>query len=277
MSKFDATVGEVHGPSDPMSMSFTRSQMGDMYVGEAEIEAPRYYISIFTVSKREHIVQQPPLIPYLIVPACSADEDYKLVVKIPHPMLQIERHPDKNEAQIFRHQAERVAQSICNPNNSSLDQDAQIRIPTGLGVDLNAQGVFWSKNEVPTKDELQKAHARVDKYYMQLIERARQLEIANPKELESLLNQDYHLAAEHFGLETPWHRKLVAKMDCPNCGEPLKSTKLAYHINSAGLICVIDKERSADALMGQDEKASRAGNAASPGTESPLRRGKTGA
>lgn len=276
-SKIDAMIGATHGPDDPMSMSFTRSLMGNLYIGDAEIEEPRYYVQVFTISKREHLVQQPPLIPYLIIPACGPEEEYKLVVKIPHPMLQGRQHPDKGELEIFRQKAESVAQSICNPNNLTLDQDAAVTNPTGLGVDLHAQGVFWSRNEVPTKDELKKAHARVERYYTQLIERARTLEVANPKELESLLNQDYHLAAEYFGIETPWHRKLRYSAECPNCGEQIKSAKLAYHVNSAGLICVIDKARAADALVGQEEQASRAEKAKPREPESPSRRGKTSA
>lgn len=263
-----ATVGDVHGPSSTQSQSFTRAQMGEMYINPAELEPPRYHVYIYTVSKREHVVQQPPLVPYLRIPACGPDEEYKPVVSLPHPMLQIERHPDKNEAIIYREVAEKVAMSLCNPNNPTLDQDYEVQQPTGLGVNLNAQGVFWSKNDPPTKEEIKKAHQRVERYYSMLIERARTLEIANPKELEQLINQDYHMAAEHFGLETSWHRKLVQKFECPNCGEPLKRAGLAYHVNAAGLICVLDEERAAAVLP---QRASRAGEEPSGGPESPTR------
>jgi len=267
-STANATVGEVHGPTTPQAQSFTRAQMGDMYIGEADIPRTEYHVHIFTVSKREHIVQQAPLIPYLIVPACEEGEDCKKVISIPHPMLQIERHPDKNEAVIYRHQAERVAQSICNPDNPTLDQDFVNRNSLAFGVNLNQQGVFWSKNDPPAPEEISKARKRVELYYASLMERARTLEISNPKELELLINQDFHLAADHFGVETNWHRKLIQRVECPNCGEPIKSASLAYHVNSAGAICVIDKERAASALP------SRAGKTDTAGPESPAGKGR---
>lgn len=267
-SPVTAVVGNIHGPSDPASQSFTRAQMGEMYINPAELEPPRYHVYLYTVCKREHTVQQPPAVPHLVIPACGPDEEYKKVIAIPHPFLQIERHPDKNEAIIYREVAERVAQSLCNPDNPTLDQDYVVRQPLGFGVNLNAQGVFWSLNDPPAKEEILKARKRVEKYYASLIERARTLEIANPKELEQLINQDFHMAAEHFGLETSWHHKLIQKAECPNCGEPIKSATLAYHVNAAGLICVIDEERAAAALP---QRASRAEEVSAGGPESPNR------
>jgi len=239
----NATVGAVHGPETQQAQSFTRAQMGDMYIGEAEIPPVEYKVYLYTVSRQEFVVQQPPLVPYLIIPACGEGDEYKLVVEIPNPMLQIERHPDKNEAAIYRHKAERVAQSLCNPNNASLDQDFKVKNPTGWGDNLNAKGVFWSRNNPPTKAEIEAAKKRRHGYFEGLIEQARQLELVDPKELQNVLNPDYHQAAEYFGLETSWHRKLVSKVECPNCGEPIKSLKLIYHVNSLGLICILDQER----------------------------------
>lgn len=266
MATPNAVVGDIHGPTTPQSQSFTRTEMGEMYVNPADLEPSRYHVHIYTISKREFVVQQPPAIPYLIIPACGPNEEYKKVVSIPHPFLESERHPDKNEAIIYRTVAERVAMSICNPNNTSLDQDytAPLRTVLGAGVNLTVQGVFWSKNDPPTKEELKKAHARREAYYAQLLEQSRTLEIANPKELEQLINPDFHMAAEYYGVETGWHRKLVQKVECPNCGEMLKSPTLAYHVNSAGVICVIDEERAARALPSRAAEAAQRGDSESP-------------
>lgn len=268
MSTINSVIGTLHGPSDPASQSFTRAKMGDMYVNPADIEPARYHVHLFTISKREFTVQQPPAIPHLVIPACGPDEEWKKVISIPHPFLQIERHPDKNEAIIYREVGERVAQSLCNPDNPTLDQDYVVKQPLGWGVNLNAQGVFWSLNETPSKEEIAKAHQRREKYYGSLIERSRTLEIANPKELEALINQDFHMAADYFGIETNWHKRLVSKVECQNCGEPLKRSGLAYHINAAGDYCVIDAERAAAVLP---QRASRAGEESEAGPESPRR------
>lgn len=270
MSEIHAVIGELHGPQTPQSQSFTRTQMGSMYIGEADIPPTQYHVYIYSISKREFVVEQAPLIPYLIIPACGPDDPYRKAVEIPHPMLQIERHPDKNEAVIYRHQAERVAESICNPNNPTLDQDYVSKSPLGLGVDLHAQGVFWSLNNPPRAEEIKKAQRRVERYYTGLIERARTLEVSNPKELEQLINQDYHMAAEYFGLETSWHRKLVQKADCPVCAEPLKPGAAICRVCGA----ILDAEKAAKFGVTEESlRSSRAQEAGSVGeSETPASR-----
>lgn len=276
------SFGEFHGPETPQAQSFTRAAMGTMYIAPGSLIAPQYHVYLYTTSRREFIVQQPPLIPYLVIPACKDSEEYKFVYSIPYPMYQIERDPDKqNEARVYPHEAERVAQSICNPDNASLNQDYVNPRPTAVGVNLNAQGVFWSKNNPPKPEEIEAARKRIDKYYRGLLETARTLEVSNPKELETLLNQDYHMAAEYAYekfpgyREIPWHPRQLEKVECPNCGERVKNRKLAYHINAAGLVCVIDPKRAADALMGQEQgrttKSSRSEGASGRLPESPSR------
>lgn len=255
MATPNLAIGEQHGPTTPQAQSFTRALMGNMQFNEAEIEAPRYKVYLYTVSKREFIVEQAPLVPRLTIPACAAEERYKIVTEIPHPMYQVERHPDRNEAIVYRHDAQRVAMSLCNPTNPTLNQDHVVQNPLASGVNLSAQGVFWSLSNPPEEKEIQAAFKRREKYYASLLEQARQLEVVNPKELESLLNQDFHMAAEYFAVETPWHRKFVSKAECPNCGEPIKSANLAYHVNSLGMVCVIDRERASAALVGQEQSS----------------------
>lgn len=265
----DAMIGEIHGPTAPQSQSFTRTQMGSMYVNPADIEPARYHVYVYTISKQEWVVQQAPLIPYLIIPACGPGEPYKKVVEIPHPMMQIERHPDKNEAIIYRHEAERVAESICDPNNPTLDQDYLSKSPLGLGVNLHVQGVFWSRNDPPTREELTKAEKRIEKYHASLIERARTLEISNPKLLEELINPDYHAAAERFGLETPWHRKLVSKAECPVCAESVNpSAAICKHCGA-----ILDAEKAAKYGVTEESlRSSRAQESAPAGEESPAQK-----
>ena len=208
--------------------------------------APDYHVYIYTVSDREFLVQQPPLFPRLIIRARNEGERYSLVLRIPSPFPQTDREGAVGDIMVRAHVGERVAQSICNPNNPSLNQDASLAAGTilGLGVDLNAQGVFWSLNNPPTEEEIAKAEQRREKYYRFLLEQARTLEISNPKELESLIHQDYHMAAEYFHQETSWHRKFTRLVECPYCGEQIKPG-IAAHQNSLGGVCILDEARAA--------------------------------
>lgn len=258
MSDVNAKLGTMHGFEAPSSKSVARSMGSDVNITDGAFDAnlyrkPDYYIYIYSVADRDFVVSQPPLFRQLIFSAKEPNQRYRQVLKIPAPFQQVDREGAVGDIIVRAHPAERVAQSLCNPNNVTLDQDA---VPPetailGLGQDLNAQGVFWSKNHPPTEEEIKAAEKRRERYYRSLIERARTLEIANPKELEGLINQDYHMAAEYFGVETSWHRKMVKAEECPNCGETIKPG-IAYHKNSLGFLCIVDMERAKKAGVTAD-------------------------
>lgn len=246
MAQVDAKIGNVHGPTDPVA----RSLGAELNLQNGAFDAnlyrkPDYYVYLYTISEREFVIAQPPLVPRLIVPACPKDKKYFMFARVPHPFNQVDREAAIGDFIVRGHVAEQVAMSLVNPNNLSLDQDAvpPEKSVLGFGVDLNAQGVFWSKNNPPTDAEVKAANLRRERYYRGILERARALQIANPKELEFSITQDWHMAAEYFGVETPWHSKMVRAVDCPNCGETVKPGQ-AYHQNSMGIICIIDPVRA---------------------------------
>lgn len=251
MPNSDSTLGRQHGFTAPTSRALGAADNMVHTGWDANLFRPAdHYVYLYTVSDREFTISQPPLFPRFILPARKPGERVSMIAKIPSPFLQIDREGAVGDLIVRAHVGECVAQSICNPNNYTLDQDAVTpdATITGLGVDLNAQGIFWSTNDPEhlTEVEIKKAEKRRERYYNALLERARTLEIANPKELEGLINQDYHMAAEYYGVETTWHKKLVKFAECPNCGENIK-TDIAYHRNSSGIICIIDTARAAKA------------------------------
>jgi hypothetical protein len=242
----NAKLGNSYGPTSPQSRAIGAGLNLSDGAWDANLyRVPDYFIYIYTISDREFIVSQPPLFPRLIMRPKKKGERYSLLLKIPHPFQQIDREGAIGDLMVRGHRAEQVAQSLCNPNNITLDQDAIPPEQTvlGLGQDLNAQGVFWSRNEPPTEAEIMAAERRRERYYRSLIERARTLEISNPRELENVLHQDYHMAAEFFGVETTWHKHMVKYETCPNCGEMVKPG-VAYHKNSMGIVCIIDEARA---------------------------------
>lgn len=242
----NASLGRQHGFTAPESKSIAAPfNLHDGAFDANMFRAPDYYVYIYTISNREFIVCQPPLFPRLMIRPKVAGERYSLVLKLPSPFQQEDREGAVGDLIVRATPAERVAASICNPNNPTLNQDAKVvdGAILGLGVDLNSQGVFWSKNNPPTDDELVAAEKRRERYYKSLLEKARTLEISNPKELEYLLNQDYHMAAEYFNVETSWHKKLMKFVECPLCGESMKPG-VAIHAGTNGCGGVVDWDKA---------------------------------
>ena len=242
-----ASIGDIHGPLDPASKAMGRERNIpiDTHFDPQLSRAPDYFVYIFSVSKREFLVRQPPLLPHLMIPACKEHERYVLAAKLPNPFQQVDREGAVGDLMVRAHRAELVAASIVNPSNPTTSQDAVIPATqvSGIGTNLTQQGVFWTRNVVPSEDELKKAEGRRERYYRTLVERARTLEISNPKELEHEINRDYHIAAEYFGAETSWHKRMSKVESCPNCGEAVQRG-VAFHKNSMGFLCIIDPVRA---------------------------------
>ena len=212
---------------------------------------PDYYVYIYSIASKKLERRIPPMIPCLILKACPADQDYIEVAKLEHPYQQADRDVDNGEVRIRFHDARKVAQDIVCPD--AVDMDSAISVEsTSSGNDYRAQGVFWSLNNPPTAEEVKKARQRVEKYYRALLERAQTLEYTNPKELNERLNEDYHLAADYFGEEYSWHKirtrkaPTAAKVECPFCGESIKSG-VAFHKGEDGDLCILDWKRAYEA------------------------------
>lgn len=208
--------------------------------------APDYFVHIFTVSKRAFLQLSPPLYPRLNIPACGPDERFRKVIRVMHPMQQVEQNPHEpsGEPAIYIHDGRRVAMNLCNPANTSLDQDLVLDpwYMLGVGNDLTRQGVFWSLNETPTEQELQSAEKRRDNYLQKILQNIDKLESSDPKSVAEVLTEDHHLACERFGEERSWHRAMSTKVVCPNCGDKIKQG-VAFHKND-GILCVNDWERA---------------------------------
>ena len=249
----------------PSEARFSRQSFNPM-----SIRKPEYNVYIFNTNEREFILHRPPLFPTLRIIGCPAGKSYVLAKTISHPVQQGEPGIDTNEIRVFVEDARSVAADICNPDNPygpqsnippMLHQDTVVppeRVMSS-GENLSAQGVFWSLNNPPTDEEVAAAAARREKYYRSLLENARILEMGNPTMLSQILNADYHMAADHFGLETTWHRrKAIQTTSCPNCGEEVKPG-VAYHKNSLGVLCVLDWKRAVAAGAKTRQEAVDAG------------------
>jgi len=218
------------------------------------IRQPDYWVFLYTVADREFNVSRPSLnISKFTVPKCedaiSDKNAYRLVWKVPSPYPLPYSDQTTGEIKLNTVVAERIAMDICNPNQKSTDMEGYIAPESiiGYGDDLVSKGLFFvherhctfsetdkdHKQPIPPKSAILAAVVRKEKYYNDLLDKAKGLEYSDQKRLNDFIaaEPDVHLACEYFGIETSWHQVRVqkkAKKDCEKCGTEVVAG-LAYH------------------------------------------------
>lgn len=214
---------------------------------------PEYFVYLYNVSESPFVISRPPLFKEFTIPGRKSEQRYALATKLPQPLLIPKGNVDSNEVDMVPTDCRRIAMDIINPDNYGIDQDAHVPNVTGIGNNLGAKGVFYSLNgpggskfgqlEEPTKEEIDRAYARMEKFYQFKLDEARAMEVSNPADLSKLISPEHHAAADYFGEERPWHTKKSKPMDCPNCGERIKQGA-AFHKTDEGVFCIIDWKRA---------------------------------
>lgn len=210
---------------------------------------PAYWIHIFNISPNQYVRYRPPQFPRIVLAPCPSDKEWVEVARIPDIVNEKEINPDTGLVSYRGSRGERFATDLVNPSNLTNNMWAEIapNWMDGGGDDLSRKGVFWSKNEVPTREELQKSRRRMEQYYREQFQRAEDLARAG-KAAE--ISKEMHLAADYLRLSTTWHVMTDVPYPCPNCGEAIKPG-VAYHASSVGGICVIDWKRTVAAGIKQ--------------------------
>lgn len=254
-----AAVKQVHGFTDPLAAPQMRTQNPDLY----DTRMPRMYpihrhIYIYSVARRDFPGNgQPMRHKFCKVPlkGCKPGERYVLCTSIPDPPQEIavdaERGGHRVDVEPRDEAGWRVAIDILNPNNPSTDPYIHLSASqaayysTGQNVDLIRFGLFPSLNNPPTEAELLKAEATRDESYQKLVDEAFQEQTSNPQGFRGWLRDhpDIGTAMEALGIEADFHRPVEIKTTCPNCGDKIKQG-IAFHKSSAGVLCIIDKERA---------------------------------
>lgn len=216
---------------------------------------PEYFVYIYNVSQSTFTVSRPPMIREFKIPGRKDTERYAIATRLPQPVMIPKGNVDSNEVDMVPTDCRRIAMDIIHPDNIGIDQDAFIdpKNSSGIGNNLGAKGVFYSLNgpgatqfggkEEPTKEEIDRAYTRMEKFYQFKLDEARAMEVSNPADLSKLISPEHHAAADYFGEERPWHTKKTRPMDCPNCGERIKQGA-AFHKTEEGVFCIIDWKRA---------------------------------
>lgn len=217
-----------------------------------QYRSPEYFVYVYSVVDPRpdgyHLIRNcPPLIRNLAINELTPGERYVNVQKFPHPVNQPDVNPMNEQRVTYYHNAQRVAQDVVNPENISLNQDAKMAADKSFteGNDYGKLGVFWSLNNPPTDEEINKAIKRKEAFYRKRLDQARALEASSPKDLFAYLTPTDHVAADYFGEEFSWHKVSQRPASCPNCGESIKAG-VAYHRNIDGIFCILDWKRAVE-------------------------------
>lgn len=89
-----------------------------------------------------------------------------------------------------------------------------------IGANLDDIGVFFTRNNPPTEQELAAARQKMEGTYRKLLQMATSIEAAGRiDDITPLMR----IAASYFGEDRAWNRIYRKTMECPGCGEPTKA------------------------------------------------------
>lgn len=257
MAAENSTIAKVHDFTEPLSAPVMRKDNPAMYANDMPRMYPIHrHIHIYSVARRDF----PKKHVYFngVLKGCKPGERYTLCYSVPDPPQQIaidaERGGKRVEVEPRDEAGWRVAIDILNPNNPStnpyarLDSKQTAYYSIGQSVDLMRFGLFPSLTNPPSEEEIVRAEHSRDESYRALVDEAFQEQQGNPQGFRNWLrnNPDIGTAMEATGTVADWFKAPESKMSCPNCGDVVKSG-IAFHKSSAGVICIIDKKRAADA------------------------------
>lgn len=206
--------------------------------------APDYELHVFNISRRSYQVRRPPNFPLVTFAACPPDKPYIEVARVPNIVNSRWVDSDSGEVRSRGEMGERFVTDLLNPSNVGIDiwgdVVAELSWIDGGSDDLTRRGVFWTRNAVPTAEELARSKEKMEKHYKALLLQADELVRAGQT---ALLNPEHHYAADYFKAKASWHTVVDIPNLCPACGENIPEGA-AFHRNLLGSTCVIDWKRT---------------------------------
>jgi hypothetical protein len=168
---------------------------------------PTYKVWIYNVSRQTFKVDH-PVLRNVTIWGNETRKRYTMVTSLPNIVQMPLHNNDSWETTAVPIRGERLAMDLINPDNLGLDQNKgtdTIR-PTGICRNLGEQGVFWSLNNPPKKEEVDAAVKRMETRYKNLLEKAEALEKSQIfKGMSEFITPELHAAADYFKVVTTWH------------------------------------------------------------------------
>ena len=210
---------------------------------------PDYYLNIFNISTLPFVRHRPPDFPTIQIKACPKGEPYVLAVRVADTIRYKWITAETGAPAFDSIAGERWATDLINPANLGNEMWTEVTNPAlqqfhGGGDDLSVRGVFWTRNEVPTAEELGKARSRMENHYRGLVRQAEQM-AADPKRAGEI-GEEHHHAADYLRVNATWHMRTVLGEPCPNCGD-MVNPGIAFHMSSSGMRCILDWKRAVSA------------------------------
>lgn len=244
-----STIGAQQSQSMTQKANAAGIRLFDLTMDPDVQRPPDYFLYIFNTVGREFEFRHPPLAPHVVFPRCPPGFPYLMVAKIPN-IIREKFLDENNQARSNPTFGERFCMDLICPDNMGVDvwealTPQQTAFSGNGSMDMVSRGLFWTRNEIPSPDELAKSKARLEAFYRRKISEANALS-RNPK-TEGLIGPEHFMAAEYFHLKgVGWYNVAELPSLCPNCGEEIKEG-VAYHRNSMDGLCVIDWKRAVHA------------------------------
>jgi hypothetical protein len=210
---------------------------------------PAGMVYIYSVSRRDMKTTH-SLFPPMTLKGCRNSERYVLSTQITDPVSQASPDLERGGNRVDEHDGWRVAIDLLNPDNPTDNPWANTSLSAlSWGCNMIARGLFPSRENPPSEEDIVKAEAMRDSYYERITEEATRLESVSTRELNDFLKQnpDVHDAMDALNLSASWHRRRELMAVCPNCGQSVKRG-VAFH-KFEDMLCVIDPERAWKAGM----------------------------
>jgi hypothetical protein len=172
--------------------------------------APKYVIYIFNIGPITHSVEKGSAGPRggYRIEACEKGKPFSRPLIL--PSLVTDTYMIENEIKTHSVSGEFMAQDIVHP---------MLGRNWSLGQNLDELGVFWTKNNPPTDQELSDARAKLDKTFRALLAEATQLEATGQLQNVTPLMR---YAADWSGEDRPWNKIYKTMAECPACGNSVK-------------------------------------------------------
>lgn len=203
---------------------------------------PQYTLQIFNVGPIRHVVTKGSAGPPggFIIPACEKGKPFGGPLII--PSIVIDTYMIENEIKTHSVTGEFMCEDIVHP---------LIGKNWSVGQNLDDLGVFWTKNKIPSHDELQAAQKRLELTFREQLAEATGLEAIG--DLRSITPLMRH-AADYFEEDRPWNKIYRKTAECPGCSQP---TKPGTAVHTCG--AVLDWHKAIALGMKTKADAERAG------------------